>query len=185
MITPYLVVALVLYWLYQKDQSKIYKEETKYNKEYLEFENERFANKQKFSQELEDRQHYSNFKLERIGFISNLLSGSDLNTTMLVQEHPEYLDEVTDENLEEYKEKYKEYLSEHKAFMTSDFFKGTQLSEKEHYLKYKYAYKTFRGVDSGILITNPRTYTIYDYSSAEFINNNSLEEKFNKEFNLK
>jgi len=160
-------------------------DELKYNPEYLKIENERFTNQQKIKQEIEDRQHYSNYKLERIRFITERISGSDLNTTMLVQEYPEYLDEVTDNNLEEYKEKYKEYLREYKAFMTSDFFKGTQLSEKEHYLKYKYAYKTFRGVDSGILITNPRTYTIYDYSSAEFINNNSLEEKFNKEFNLK
>ena len=103
---------------------------------------------------------------------------------MLVQEFPEYLDEVTDADLEEYKDLYEKYLKEHKAFMTSDFFKGTQLSEKEHCIKFKYSYKTFRGVEFGILISNTRVYTIYDFDIAEFKETNSLEEKFNKEFNL-
>ena len=151
----------------------------KYDKDYLEFENQ-----QKIQQEIEDRQHYSNFKQERIRFITERISGSDINTKFLVSKHPEYIDEVTDEDLEKYKEHYEKYLKYHKAFLNNDFYKASKLTEKEHCIKYKYSYKTFQGVESGIIISNPRQYTIHDLKTAKYIENDSLENEFKKEFKL-
>jgi len=179
----YAIVFLVLYWLYQKQENKVFKEKRKFDKEYRKFEDERFKNQQKMRQEIEDRQHYSNFKLEKISFITNYISTSDMNTKILIQENPEYLDDVTDKDLEEYNDLYVKYLKEHKAFLNSDFYKDTQLSETEFCVKYKYVYKTFKGCNS-VLISNPRVYTIYDYNIAKYSNDNSLEKEFNKEFNL-
>jgi hypothetical protein len=103
---------------------------------------------------------------------------------MLLLQNPEYIDEVTDEDLKKYKDHYQKYLKQYDAFLNNDFFKDYKLSEKEHCIKYKYSYKTFQGVESGIIINNPRQYTIYDFKIAKYTENDSLENEFKKEFKL-